>query len=204
MLPLALLAAAAAAPTTYSFDPAASKLYVQVYRDRDTLATSMAHDHVVTATGWSGSLTLDPNSIATCVVSVRVPVSGLKPDLPEMRGLVSYDVMLTDAQQKQVDEHMKGEEQLNVGVFPEMRFEATTCSGTATALSASGKLSMVGHVGAVTIPVKIESVDGGLRLRGSFKTTHAAMGLVPYSAMFGTLKNQEGLDFTLDVVARTR
>ncbi len=202
MLLLGLIAAAGAAPTTYSFDSAASKLYVQVYRDRDSLASSMAHDHVVAATGWSGSLTLDPDNIAACAVSVRVPVSGLRPDLPDMRRLVGYDVMLTDAQQKQVDEHMKGEEQLKQSAFSDIRFEATRCSGTMAALSATGTLTVAGHGGPVTISVKADTRDGGLRLRGGLRTSHTSLGLVPYSAFFGSLKNQDGLDFTLDVVAR--
>lgn len=194
---------ALAAPVDYAFDAAASKLYVQVYRDRSTMASAMAHDHVVLATGWSGSLSLDPAEPAACKVSVTVPVSGLRPDLPEMRALVGYDVMLTDAQQKQVEEHMGGKEQLRMDSFAAISFEATRCTGTATALEASGTLSIVGHASALTVPVKIEPVDGGLRLRGSFQTTHEALGLAPYSAFFGTLKNEQKLDFTLDVVARS-
>lgn len=206
MIPLlvALASLAHAAATAYTFDAASSQLYVQVFRDETTMGSDLAHDHVVLATGWSGSMSLDPDNVAACNITVEVPVAGLSPDLPDLRRKVGYTTTLTDAQQAQVKQHLQGDDQLAASLFPTVRFESTSCSGTLAALVVKGTLTVGNTRAPVQIAASAQAADGGLRVRGGFETTHQALGFQPYSAFFGTLKNKQPLKFSLDVRARPR
>ena len=195
---------ALAAPSTWDFVPASSKLYVQVFRDETTLMSTAAHDHVIAAVDWKGSVTLDPEDLSAGSVSVQIPVSGLRPDLPDMRSLVGYDVMLTEAQQAQVTEHMLSGDQLDGKSFASISFTGSRCSGALEALTVTATLMIRGKSRHLEVPVQVSFEDEAIRVQGSFQVGHADVGLKPYSALFGQLKNREDLHFTFDVVGAPR
>lgn len=192
------------AGTTWTLDAAASSLYVQVFKDPSTLGSDLAHDHVVLATGWSGTVRLDPDQPTVCESSITVPVAGLKPDLPELRQKVGYPVMLTDAQQGQVAEHMRGDDQLKASRFPEIRFQSKNCTLTGEQRQVVGTLSVRGVSKDLQFPLDLRVEGDTLRAKGSFSLRHADFGFSPYTAFLGTLRNQEELRFTLDVVGHRR
>lgn len=194
------VARAAAPGVTYALDPAKSALYVQVFKDPTTVGSDLSHDHVVLATGWSGTVRLDPTNPATCEARVSVPISGLRPDLPEWRRRVGYNVMLSDAQQTQVGEHLRGGDQLDASRFPEIHFQSNTCAGSGESRTASGTLAIRGVSKAVQVPLKLTVKGGTLKASGGFSLKHSDFGFQPYTAFFGALKNQEELRFTIDVV----
>lgn len=210
----ATAALAAEAGTTYTLDAAKSRVYVQVLKDTTTAGSDLSHDHVVLATGWTGTVHLSATDPALCSVDVVVPVSGLRPDQPELRQKVGYTVMLTDAQQAQVAEHMVGADQLNGAGFSDVRFRATSCSGSAavagtgTTFTASrvvtGQLTIHGVAKTVQIPLRLTFDGTSLHATGAFSAVHEDFGFSPYTAFFGTLRNQAGLNFTLDVVGAAR
>ena len=152
VLPLLALAAGCVPPSaeaagsglSYALDPAKSALFVQVFKDPSTLGSDLAHDHVILATGWSGTVRLDAANPSICEASLSIPVAGLKPDLPEMRTRVGYPVMLTDAQQVQVAEHMRGADQLDPSHFPQITFSSKTCTGSGADRVVAGSLAIHG------------------------------------------------------------
>ena len=223
LLAIALWAASTAAPTaalaadsgtTYTLDPVRSRVYVQIFKDTTTVGSDLSHDHVVLATGWTGTATLSPTDPAVCSVDVVVPVSGLRPDQPELRQKVGYTVMLTDAQQAQVAEHMVGSDQLNAASFSDIRFRATSCSGSAAVASTgtasiasrtvTGQLTIHGVSKTVQVPIRVTFDGASLHITGAFSAVHEDFGFTPYTALLGTLRNQAGLNFTLDVVGAAR
>lgn len=200
--PVAVAADDAARPT-WRFDAEASRLLVQVFRDTSTLGSDLSHDHVVLATGWSGSVSLDPQDLSKgCTVEVTVPVAGLRPDLPEMRELVGYGVMLTEAQRDQVAEHMLSEAQLNGAAFSDITFRSQKCEGSLERLSVTGPLRIRGRAHTVTLPLALKLEEGKLQATGSFSASHADFGFEPYSAMFGQLRNREDMTFVIRAVAK--
>lgn len=200
--------------TTYTLDAAKSRVYVQVFKDTTTAGSDLSHDHIVLATGWTGTVKLSVTDPAVCSVDVVVPVSGLQPDQPEMRQKVGYTVMLTEAQRAQVREHMLGSDQLNGASFSDIRFRATSCSGSAgvagtgTATTATrtvtGEFTLHGVTKTVRIPLRLTFDGTTLRATGAFAAVHEDFALSPYTAFFGTLRNRSALNFTIDVVGTAR
>jgi len=189
-----------AEPQRYVLDPDKSKLYVQVFKDKSTLAAGLAHDHVVLATGWQGKVLVDPKKLAVCVVEVTVPVAGLRADLPEMRTLVGYKKMLSDSRQKTVGKHMRAKKQLDANNFPQITFRSQSCSGTKKELLVNGELTIRGKSKAVTIPLQIFHGNNSIRAKGTFTAQHSDFGFAPYSAFFGTVKNRQDILFVINAV----
>ncbi len=197
---LSLSLTAQAEPQRYKLVPEKSKLYVQVFKDESTLAASLAHDHVVLATGWQGKVLVDPEKLAQCQVEVTVPVAGLRADLPEMRTLVGYRMRLSDSRQKSVGKHMRAKKQLDAKKFPLITFRSHTCNGTEKELLVTGELTIRGKAKVVTIPLKVFQSGDSIRAKGNFNAQHSDFGFSPYSAFFGTVMNRQDILFVINVV----
>lgn len=196
-------AAPAAAPVVtlhdYTLDPAKSQLYVQVYKDPDTLAASLSHDHVVVATGWSGKVTWDTANVAACKVSITVPTSGLVNDEESMRKKVGYDTVLDQGDRDEVKGHMLGSDQLNASSFPNLTFTSTGCSGSGSAITVKGNMGIHGVTKAVA-PVMTITADGtSFAAKGTLTVNQSDFGFQPFSALLGQLKNKDAMKFTIDV-----
>lgn len=187
---------------TYAIDTKASELYVLVWKDPSTLGAGLSHDHVVLATGWSGSVTWSAGDAGACAVSIDVPVSGLQPDLDAMRQKMGYDVMLTESQRDDVKSNLQAFGQLNMADHPMIRFRSTSCSGTTGDVKVKGTLEVRGKTKAVEVPMKV-SVDGGtFGAKGSFTAKATDFGFEPYTALFGQLKNKDEMKFSIVVKAK--
>ena len=193
-----------ATPTRDELDASKSLLYVQVFRDTSTLAAGASHDHVVLATGWSGSVTWQSGDPSRCEIDVRVPVTGLRPDLSEMRKKVGYDVMLTDSQRQQVGEHMLAKGQLDASSFPEMRFQSTACASNADKVTVTGNLSLHGKTRTVTLPMTVSEDGTSFTASGSLSFKGSDFGIAPYEALLGALKNQDGMKLGVSVRSKPR
>ena len=200
---LALCALAAsparAAPATYALQPDESTLYVQVFRDETALGSDLAHDHVVAATGWRGQVVIDPDDLASCTVEVTVPVAGLRPDQEEMRRLVGYAVMLTEAQQKQVTEHLQDKGQLNLADHAEITLSGRNCSGSLDALEIQASLNIRGKTKHFPMSAQVAIEGGALAVKARFNASHSEFGFEPYTAMLGALRNRADITFVVDV-----
>jgi hypothetical protein len=199
-----LFGGAQAEPVTYRLDSDASRLTVRVFKEESALS-DLAHDHVILATGWAGSATLDvaeDGVVTSCEVKVVVPVAGLAADLPEQRKKAGMEVTLTESQQAQVKEHMLAKDQLDEKNHGQIRFAAHRCSGTLAALQVEGQLTLQGRAVPVRLSLEASIADGVLKTAGGFKLTHKDLGLTPYSAFLGTLKNQQKLVFGVEVTGK--
>lgn len=183
----------------YALDPAKSALYVQVYKNADTVAAGLSHDHVVAATGWNGTVHWDPDDPSTCKMQITVPVSGLRPDDDGMRKRVGYDVMLENKQREKIKGHMLAAGQLDAKRFGEVRFASTRCEATDDKVKVSGKLTLHGVSKPVTSTMKISGNGTSLTAFGTFSAKATDFGFEPYSALLGALKNKNEMKFTVDV-----
>lgn len=184
---------------TYKLDPAAGNIYVQVFKDAETLAASLSHDHVVKAKGWTGSVTWDSTSPATCKVELSLPVAQLENDAPDLRKKVGYDSVLDDGDRAEVKKHMLDTDQLNAAKFPTISFKATKCEGTGSSIKVSGDFTLHGVSKPVTVPMTITADGNTLTAKGSFKAKQSDYGITPFSALLGQLKNKDEMTFTIDV-----
>lgn len=193
-------APAASGPVAYKLDPSKGFIYVQVFKDPDTLASGLSHDHVIRALGWTGSVSWDPANPATCQVDINVPVKQLQADAPDMRQKVGYGNTLEEGQREDVTENMLAEGQLNAAKFANITFKATRCEGSGNAVKVTGNFTMRGVTRSVTVPMTITADGQKLTAKGSFKTNHTDFGFQPYTALLGQLKNKNEMSFTIDVV----
>jgi polyisoprenoid-binding protein YceI len=198
---LSLIIPVEAQPVRYSLQPDKSKLYVQIFKDRTTLASALAHDHVVSAMNWQGQVLADPAKPTECTVDVTVPVDGLQADLPLMRSFVGYESMLSESDQRKVSAQLRDKEQLDAGNYPEISFHGRSCSGTREELTVNGQLTIRGRSKDVSIPLKVTYADNGFHTTGTFTARHSDFGFSPYSAFFGAVKNRQEIHFVINVFA---
>ncbi|MDP6932054.1 MAG: YceI family protein [Myxococcota bacterium] len=193
---------ALAAPTTYKLDPSKGNLYVLVYKDPNTSLAGMSHDHAVRATGWSGSVTWDPDNPGACAIDITVPVRKLAVDEDHMRKLAGIEGSLDAGQREDIKENMLDDDQLDAGAFPNITFKASSCTGTAPSVTVKGDFNLHGKSQAKSVPMKV-TVDGSsLKAKGSFETSCTAHGFEPFSALIGQLKNQDKMKVVIDVQGR--
>ena len=196
---LAFSSGALAAPVEYSLVPQQSLIYVQVFKDPNTMGAGLSHDHVVKATGWRGSVTWDADDVSACKVSLVVPVSGLVIDETSMRKQVGYDSTLSDSQRGDVKSKMLGEDQLNADRYSQISFDSTGCTQSGDTVSVAGTMTMRGKQSKVVAKMKITADGESFKANGTMQTKGTRFGMDPFSAMFGQLKNQDDLHFTIRV-----
>lgn len=168
-------------------------LYVQVFKDPETLGAGLSHDHVMVAKGWSGSASYDAANPGACNISITVPVSSLDVDPDYMRKAVGYDTMLTADQREDVRTNMLASGQLDAGSHPNITFQSTSCAAD----SITGNLTIRGKTQQVTLNAKIAEDGSSFSAKGQVTIRATQFGFQPYSALFGQLKNRDDMKLTV-------
>jgi polyisoprenoid-binding protein YceI len=188
----------ATGPVSYALQTGSSSLYVQVFKDTTTAASGMSHDHVMRASGWTGTATWDPAKPENCKIDISVPVDKLVVDPPKLRAAVGYDSTLSDGQRGDVRKNMLSKDQLNSSKYSEISFSATSCKVVSgSKVDVSGKLTIKGTSKPITIRMTLDADAQSYSAKGGFKIKGSDYGLEPFSAMMGALKNQDELRFTV-------
>ncbi len=202
---LAPIAASAQEATTYQLDPAGSDLYVVIRYDRESLASGMGHDHVIAARTFDGTVTWPAEGASGCEVDISFPVSELVVDPGRSRSQMGLDDnTISDKDKDKLKKNMWGKSQLYASNFPRISFRATSCSGSGSSVTVKGEISVRGVGKAISVPMTVSADGSSFSARGSFKLTHADFGFSPYVAPLGVLRNQESLEFLIDVKGRAR
>ena len=175
-----------------------SLLYVQVYRDTGALLSGAAHDHVIRAWNFKGSLAFDEQNPKACRLSLSAEARNLRVDEPWMRKKVGYADTLSKKDRQSVRENMLAEDQLHATRFRFLRITAAQCQplvkeGTFRAVAT---IQVRGKTKTTPVIVRIWEEQGRLRAEGNLRLTHADFGFRPYSAFLGTIKNAKHIDFT--------
>ncbi|MGE0790576.1 MAG: YceI family protein [Sandaracinaceae bacterium] len=200
-LSLSMSAHARAQDASYRVAPDQSVLYVQVFKDDGTVGSGFAHDHVVRATAWSGRARFDPQR-PSCDVEIRVPVAQLAVDEPAMRRRVGYDGDLDDDQRADVRESMLGEGQLDADAHPTIDIRVDRCSRMdEQRFRAPVTVTVRGHRATSNVVLRIAfDHDGRMRMRARFSLRHRDLGMEPYSAALGAVRNADPIRFVADLV----
>jgi len=184
----------------YTLAPAKSSVYVQVFKDPDTIAANLSHDHVVVATGWKGAVHWDPANLAACVVKITVPVSGLVNDDDSMRKRVGYDTVLDAGDRAEVRANMVAKSQLDGSAFPDITFTSTGCAASGDKVKVTGDLSIHGVSKRISPSFTITADGAAFSASGGFTANASDFGFAPFTALLGALKNKDGMKFTVSVV----
>lgn len=200
---------AASSPRSYTLDPGSSELYVQVYKDPNTLASGLSHDHVIVANGWTGTAEWDAADVGRCKVFLSVPVAKLVNDETAMRQKVGYSTVLSDGDRADIKEHMLGDGQLDAAKYPNITFTSTSCaangdSSSSGRVNVTGTFTMHGTAKTITIPMKVSATDADFSAAGFFTVNQTDFGFQPFSALGGTLKNKNEVRFTIKAKGKAK
>jgi len=225
-LPLLLLAlAASAAPAAaeteaWKVDPARSVFAVLTHKAG--IAARLAHDHLVVAPPAARvELEFDREAPEGARLAIAFPVAGLEideaaararwgPRLAEL-GAIS-DATLAPTPEKdrpKVRDAMLGASQLDAGRHPEIRAELLSLARRGGA----GERTALGWTARVRLTVRGKSAESDLALRwtldgdeltaeGLGELRFTDLGIEPYSAMLGAVRNADLFHLYLSLVAR--
>jgi polyisoprenoid-binding protein YceI len=188
--------AAQAAP--YRFVREQSELVVRVFAAGP--AAVLAHDHVVRAMRWDGTLdvTRDPVALAA---EIRVDATALEVDDPEVRKRHGLDGVLSDEQRAEVRASMLGSEQLDVARYPEIVFRAAEIERIGDGFRIAGDLTLHGVTRRIAVPLQVREDGDALRATGSVRFEQSEFGIEPYSAYLGAVRNRDQVELVVNLVA---
>ena len=192
-----------AGPNTYVFSESDSLLYVQVWKDESAWASDYAHDHVIRAGLWDGTMTYDSSDPSRCELLFDLPVAELLADEPGMRELVGYSEEVNDGDREEIRENMLSSDQLNADAYPTIWFESVSCDGAggeSGSLTVTGDLNVHGTSARVSFPVDFQLSGTDFYAQGSIQVDHSDFGMDVFEAYWGLVKNDEPLDFAFDMV----
>jgi polyisoprenoid-binding protein YceI len=194
-----LVPAVEAAPVRYILQPEQSSLVVRVYREA-SIAAALGHDHVVSATGWSGSVVWDDGDSTACAVNINIPVISLLPDTDNLRAQFDLGGPIGLDKRRDILESIVSESQLFGLEFPVIEYRSTACVGDGPLINVSGVVTIRGVGVTVDVPMSIAVNDGRFHATGSFGLNHTDFGFQPFSIMAGAIRLRDEMLFDLDVV----
>jgi polyisoprenoid-binding protein YceI len=184
----------------YLLRPEQSELVVFVFKTG--FASALAHDHVVRATRFSGSISGEPSDPTTAVVRVTVPAEALAADEPEIRKKHGQAATLSDSDRREIQTTMVGETQLHAAKYPDIRFHSVSIEPRTTAeYVLTGDFTLHGTTRRVRIPVTAQLSGGVLRANGAFDFNQSDFGITPVSLFLGAVRNRDRVRIVFELVA---
>ena len=178
-----------AAAAEYRVDPEASELVVRLFKGG--IGSAFAHDHVIEATAFSGSVTWDPERPDEARVRLTVDARELVADRAAVRTDYGLDKKLSDDDRAEIQSTMESDEQLDVKAHPEMSFASTSVRVAEDGvLEISGDLRLHGTSHVVTFTSTPRVDDGTLSADAEIPFRQSDYGIEPYRAMLGAIRNK--------------
>ncbi len=201
VLPVVFVAGLSAAPSadtraSYVVDAQRSKIEIQVAREG--FFKAFGHDHLVSATQFSGEVRLSQSNVADSAVSFLV----------DAKSLVVLDPGESEKDQKEVQTTMLGEQVLDVTRFPQIEFTSSSVKsvskkGDAFELQVEGTLTLHGVKKTVTVPVRVQVAnDGSLTTDAEVSLLQSEYGITPIKVAGGTVRVKDKLKLTFHILAR--
>ena len=174
---------------THSLVPEAGEITVNVYRDG--LAAKMGHDLVFGVTKWSGKVQVDRENPAASNVQLTIDPSSF-----EIIGAKGGIKPLSDKDRVDIKKNIY-DKILMTYRNPEIIFQSTEISGTASDFKVKGDLALAGKSQPVTLDVRVDQSSG--RARGKTTIQQSSFGIRPFSAFLGALTVKDAVDIQFDI-----
>lgn len=185
----------------YSFSDDDSLLYVQVYKDTSTLASDLAHNHVMRATSWDGVIHYNKDDISQCEFDFYVPVLNLQVDEDVMREFVGYGDTISTDDRNLIREHMLDANQLNADQHDFIQFESSKCELIdSNQLDVTGNMFIAGTTKEMVLNMSITVQGNEFYTSGVIDFNHSDFNITPYSAFWGAVQNSQPLKISFDMV----
>lgn len=182
--------------TTYKIDSAKSK--VEIHVAKDGFLKAFGHDHLVTATQFSGEVQVNASKIEDSAVTFTADSAALKVVDPGESQKDRDDVQAT----------MLGAQVLDVTHYPKIEFSSTavkasSSSGGKFELQVTGTLTLHGTQKPITLPVHVLMAgDGILICDTEISLLQSGFGMAPYKAAGGAVRVKDKLTIVFHIVAQ--
>ncbi len=184
----------------YRIRPEQSELTALVFKTG--FAAAFAHDHVVRAAQFSGSIRGDPGDPASAVVRLTVTAAALVADEPALRTKHGLAAGPSDADRREIQSTMLGETQLNVAAYPDIAFQSVAVEPRGGSdFLVTGDFTLHGTTRRIRLPVTARLSGESLRATGEFEVAQTDFGITPVSLFFGAVRNQDRVRIVFDLVA---
>ena len=171
-------ATAAVGKRTFAIDKAKSSIVIQVFKDG--AAAALAHDHVVDAKDFAGSIVADAADLTGASVEVTAQTASFVNDEAKLRKKFGLESEISDKDRATVLENMKSEEQLDVAHFPSVKFVSTSVKSADGKLTLSGKLTLHGVTQDVSMPLDAKVVGDDVDGSATFRVKTSDYKIKPY------------------------
>lgn len=181
----------------YSIDKNESELIVRLYKKG--FFSGFAHDHIVIAREFSGSVEFDVGDPTQFKISVEVPANSIASDLPEIRTKYGMEV-LSQKQWLEINKTMRSSRQLDIEKYPTIRFSSDSLKRIqGEHFEITGEFSLHGVTKLIAVPVSISVENGILKLQGGFSFLQSDYNIKPFSSALGTVRNKDEALLRFDI-----
>ena len=153
------------------------------------MGAKLAHDLILTANKWSGTLNVDADNPGASSAELTIDARSI-----EIVEAVGGMKSLSDKDRKDIGKNID-DKVLQTGKFPELKFASTSVSGSAPNFQAAGNMTIVGN----TKPVNVDLNVNGTQVVAKTSISQKEFGIKPFSAMMGAIKLRDDVDFELTV-----
>jgi len=153
---------------------------------KDGVGAKLAHDLVLTASQWSGTLNVDADNPAASSASLKIDARSI--EIVEAIGGKS----MSDKDRKDIGKNID-DKVLQTGKYPELTFESTSVSGSEPNFNVAGNMTITGTTRPVNVALSVNGTD----VTGKCTISQKDFGIKPFSAMLGAIKLRDDIDFEL-------
>jgi polyisoprenoid-binding protein YceI len=183
----------------YAIDRNESELIVRLYKEG--IFSGFAHDHIVLAREFSGSVEFDEVDPTKFKISVEVPANSIASDLPEIRRKYGLEV-LSQKDWIEINKTMRSSRQLDIEKYPIIRFSSSSLKRIeGESFKITGEFSLHGVTKLIAVPVTISVENGILKLQGGFAFLQSDYNIKPFSGALGTVRNKDEALLKFDISA---
>lgn len=173
----------------YAIDINTSELIVRLYKNG--IFSGFAHDHIVSAREFSGSVEFDEVNPTKFKISVEVPANSIASDLPEIRRKYGLEE-LSHKDWIEINKTMRSSRQLDIEKYPIVRFSSDSLKRIeGESFIITGEFSLHGVTKLIAVPVTISVENGILKLQGEFAFLQSDYNIKPFSGALGTVRNKD-------------
>jgi len=194
---LPMLAAVGAHPrAAYTIDSKNSK--VEIHVAREGFFKAFGHDHLVSATQFSGEVQLDTAKLEDSSVSLTI----------DAKSLTVVDPGESEKDRKDVQDTMLGDQVLDVARHPQIQFSSSSVKVLSNNkgemnLQVEGTLALHGVKKPVSVPVRVQLADDGtLTADAEVSLIQSEFGITPIKVAGGTVRVKDKLRLTFHFIAR--
>ena len=173
----------------YSIDNNEGELIVRLYKKG--IFSGFAHDHIVIAREFSGSVEFDNVDPTQFKISIEVPANSIASDLPEIRSKYGLEV-LSQKDWIEINKTMRSSRQLDIEKYPMVRFSSDSLIIIGGEnFEITGEFSLHGVTKLIAVPVTISVENGIMKLQGGFSFLQSDYNIKPFSGALGAVRNKD-------------